>query len=382
MRGGKDDAATVGGYQRDPDPKRRGFFSLGPADAQPANQSVGSAVAALAGLLVERGECTGIAVGTNHRGTQGFYAYGEVARGSGRLPTPATEFEIGSITKVFTTTLLAIYTQRQSIRFDAPLQNYLPRGSTVPSFGARRITLVDLATHTSGRPRQPPMQGESYSRRRDVRVPCVLPPQTRAPRNLRLEPRRRATRARAGAGATARLAGKRVAVQEITTKLRMPDTRLKLDDEERARLGSATTGQDSAPKKTCRGVAGIQRRRRVIFDRIATCSVSSPGTWARSKLRPQRFVDDPQKPRFALPRPVLVSDWPGDRAARDGRPPVVWKNGGTLGYSSYIGFVPGARFGIVLLANSAHCPVTRAGYQILATLNGQAGETNAPEEGN
>ena len=101
-------------------------FWLGPADAQPANQSVGSAVAALAGSLVERGECTGIAVGTNHRGTQGFYAYGETARGSGRLPTLATEFEIGSITKVFTTTLLAIDAQRQSVKLDAPLQNYVP----------------------------------------------------------------------------------------------------------------------------------------------------------------------------------------------------------------------------------------------------------------
>jgi hypothetical protein len=62
---------------------------------------------------------------------------------------------------------------------------------------------------------------------------------------------------------------------------------------------------------------------------------------------------------------------------------VVWKNGETLGYSSYIGFVPHAHSGVVLLANSAQCPVTRAGYQILATLNGQAaGEPNVPEEGN
>jgi hypothetical protein len=49
---------------------------------------------------------------------------------------------------------------------------------------------------------------------------------------------------------------------------------------------------------------------------------------------------------------------------------------------TYIGFVPRARSGVVLLANSAQCAVTRAGYQILATLNGQAGEPTAPEEGN
>jgi hypothetical protein len=55
---------------------------------QPANSRPGSAVAAIAGGLVGRGECAGIAVGTYDHGTTGFYAYGEVARGSGRAPTP------------------------------------------------------------------------------------------------------------------------------------------------------------------------------------------------------------------------------------------------------------------------------------------------------
>ena len=135
----------------------------GLAHAQQPNPGVGTAVVATAGALVERGECAGVAVGTYDRGTPGFYAYGEMARGSGRLPTPTTEFEIGSITKVFTTTLLALYAQRQVIKLDAPLQNYVPPGVTVPRFGARQITLVDLATHTSGLPRQPPMPGDSYS---------------------------------------------------------------------------------------------------------------------------------------------------------------------------------------------------------------------------
>ena len=146
-------------------------FWPGSASAQQASPAVGPAVAALAGSLVERGECTGVAVGTDDRGTQGFYSYGEVERGSGRPPTPTTAFEIGSITKVFTTTLLALYAQRQVIKLDAPLQNYVPPGVTVPAFGARQITLVDLATHTSGLPRQPPMQGDGYS---DVEVFAFL----------------------------------------------------------------------------------------------------------------------------------------------------------------------------------------------------------------
>jgi len=132
------------------------------AQERPSGRPVAAVVDKLAGALVDRG-CVGVAVGIDHGGTQGFYAYGEVARGSGRRPQPTTEFEIGSITKVFTTTLLALYTHRHVVKLDAPLQNYVPRGIRVPGFAGRQITLVELATHTSGLPRQPPLRADSYT---------------------------------------------------------------------------------------------------------------------------------------------------------------------------------------------------------------------------
>src|SRR6267143_1759666 len=38
----------------------------------------------------------------------------------------------------------------------APVAEYLPPGIRVPRRGGRQITLIDLATHTSGLPPQPP----------------------------------------------------------------------------------------------------------------------------------------------------------------------------------------------------------------------------------
>jgi serine-type D-Ala-D-Ala carboxypeptidase/endopeptidase len=136
--------------------------SPGFAQERPAPRQVAAVVDTLAGGLVGRG-CVGVAVGINHGGTQGFYAYGEIVRGTGRRPQPTTEFEIGSITKVFTTTLLALYAHRHVVKLDAPLQNYVPRGVAVPGFAGRQITLVELATHTSGLPRQPPLRTNSYA---------------------------------------------------------------------------------------------------------------------------------------------------------------------------------------------------------------------------
>ena len=72
-------------------------------------------------------------------------------------PTPPdahTIFEIGSLTKVFTATLLALLSEEGRLALDDPLQRYLPPGVELPVRG-RPITLADLATHTSGLPRLP-----------------------------------------------------------------------------------------------------------------------------------------------------------------------------------------------------------------------------------
>ena len=66
-----------------------------------------------------------------------------------------TVFEIGSVTKVFTTALLADMVRRGEVRLDDPVSKYLPPTVRVPSRGGKQITLLDLATQSSGLPRLP-----------------------------------------------------------------------------------------------------------------------------------------------------------------------------------------------------------------------------------
>ena len=42
-----------------------------------------------------------------------------------------------------------------SVKLDDPVKNYLPSGVNVPERNGKQITLLDLATHTSGLPRMP-----------------------------------------------------------------------------------------------------------------------------------------------------------------------------------------------------------------------------------
>lgn len=70
-------------------------------------------------------------------------------------PSGKTIFEIASLTKVFTALLLADAVTRGDVRLDDPLSSFVPLDVKVPEFSGRAITLVDLATHTSGLPLRP-----------------------------------------------------------------------------------------------------------------------------------------------------------------------------------------------------------------------------------
>ncbi len=66
-----------------------------------------------------------------------------------------TVFEIGSITKVFTNTILADMVKRGEVKLDDPISKFLPASVRVPRRAGKEITLLDLATQSSGLPRLP-----------------------------------------------------------------------------------------------------------------------------------------------------------------------------------------------------------------------------------
>lgn len=65
-------------------------------------------------------------------------------------------FEIGSVSKTFTGVLLAELVAAGTLGLDDPLQRFLPEGVRAPAFEGQAITLRHLLTHTSGLPSFPP----------------------------------------------------------------------------------------------------------------------------------------------------------------------------------------------------------------------------------
>ncbi|MCB9917068.1 MAG: beta-lactamase family protein [Planctomycetes bacterium] len=96
-----------------------------------------------------------LCVGVVHHGEVTLRFFGRVTEGSERVPDLDTEYEIGSLTKLFTATLLAMDVDAGRAALDQPVSDVLGEAWSVPSKSDRRITLLDLATHTSALPRMP-----------------------------------------------------------------------------------------------------------------------------------------------------------------------------------------------------------------------------------
>lgn len=103
---------------------------------------------------IQKSNTVGLSIGILRNGIITTYNYGETKQGNNILPDANSIFEIGSISKTFTATLLAYYVNEGKVTLKDPITKYLP-----DSIGANKalqnITLEMLSNHTSGLPRLP-----------------------------------------------------------------------------------------------------------------------------------------------------------------------------------------------------------------------------------
>ena len=111
--------------------------------------------AVLQQCVVGQNRTPGIVVGVIDANGTNVVANGVRERGKVDRVDGDSIFELGSITKLFTTTLLQQMVEQGEVKLDDPIGKFLPSSIKTPSRGRREITLLDLATHTSGLPSVP-----------------------------------------------------------------------------------------------------------------------------------------------------------------------------------------------------------------------------------
>lgn len=302
------------------------------------------------------------------RGEDSFIAgYGEIAPGSGKEPDGRSIVRVGSVSKVFATDVLAAMAAAGQVALDAPLAGYAPSGKTPLAFEDRPVTLLDLATHSAGLPREiadpatPPGEKNPFAAYKasyywdwmSSHRPAYRPGTTAIYSNFGFGLLGEAL-GKAGGKSFAELVGER-----ITKPLGMADTTLRLSEAQKPRL---MTGLDPFGKPDPNWEASDVMQASAGIYTTAEDMVR----WMRWHLaddaagRPARTLAHALwRPHDGLSRLVGVEatdsegmglGWIISRP-KDRVPLLLGKSGGIGGFMSYVVLSPNRRLGIFVVAS-------------------------------
>ena len=131
-----------------------GFLLLAPNSASASDLALRDAAAMAGTAMFLNAGAPGLVIAVV-RGDESVVAgYGETAPGSKVEPDGRSIVRLGSVSKVFATDLLTALAAEERLDLSDPLARYAPQGMVPKSVDNRPITLLDLATHSAGLPRE------------------------------------------------------------------------------------------------------------------------------------------------------------------------------------------------------------------------------------
>lgn len=330
----------------------------GVAAQSPANAPIPSD-SEIRNILVERidkdRQSVGIVVGIIEPAGRRIIAYGTLDKGDKRPLGGDTLFEIGSVTKVFTSLLLADMVQRGELALTDPVARYLPAGVKVPEHGGRQITLQDLATHTSGLPRLPTnlTPKDPANPYADYSVEQLY--QFLSTYQLTRDIGSQYEYSNLGGGLLGHVLARRAGMDyetlvrsRISAPLGMTGTLITLSPEMKTRLAVGHDAKlDPAANWDLPTLAGAGALRSTANDLLVFLAANL--NYIKSPLAPAMAA------MLGVRRPAGVSGleialgW--HILTADGHE-IIWHNGGTGGYRSFIGYEKKSGVGIVVLSNA------------------------------
>ncbi len=329
------------------------------AAAQSAPQAALPSDAEIRQILVDRidaqHQSVGIVVGVIGPEGRRIVSYGQLEKGDPRPLNGDTVFEIGSETKVFTSLLLADMVEHGEVALDDPVAKYLPARVKMPERNGRVITLVDLATHTSGLPPLPSnmLMKDPANPYADYTIEQLY--QFLSAYQLTRDIGSKYEYSNLGGGLLGHVLARRAGMDyealvrsRICDSLGMKSTRITLTPEMKARLA---VGHDRAmdtvaswDSPTLPGAGALRSTANDELDFLAanlgyTKSPLAPAMAAMLKVR--RPTGHPGL-EIALGWHVFTTN------GED----IIWHNGETGGYRSFMGYDPKTRIGVAVLSNA------------------------------
>lgn len=301
-------------------------------------------------------KAVGIVVGTVDASGTRICSSGTTAIGSSEKPDGVTLFEIGSITKVFTSLLLADMIERGEVKGDDPVSQYLPDHAQVPSRDGKQITLMNLSMQNSGLPRlpdnlKPADPANPYADYDAAKLLAFV-----ASYKLTRDPGEKYEYSNLAVGLLgfalaqrAHMSYEQLVEERIFKPLHMNSSTISLSPESRKHLAQ---GYDAAlnPVKNwdLDALAGAGAIRSSANDMLKFLAanlglVDTPLKPAMDRMRAVRNETDMPHVEIAMAWHIF-SEFPPD---------LYWHNGGTGGYRSFAGMDVAGKKGVVVLCNTS-----------------------------
>jgi CubicO group peptidase (beta-lactamase class C family) len=288
------------------------------------------------------------------------------------------------VTKAYTGVLLAVLERDGVVKFDDPADKHLPADLRLPQRGDRPITLLDLTTHHSGLPVQPPLIGlrallappkdwdnpySHYDRGKLAKDLSDLWPSHDAGERYEYSNLAAGLLGHALAHAAKAKSYEDVLVRRVLAPLGLSDTRITPSPAQRRRFppahdtdGDPVSHWDFACLESAGGLRSTAHDQLTFLAANLGLVPTPLGPALRAACTPRRDTDTPGQ--------KVGLGWHRQPLRAGGRPTLVWHNGETGGSFCYVGFVPEARVGVVVLSNTEHS-VDGLAVGILRRLTGE-----------
>lgn len=328
----------------------------------PDNNNLEAAIDSEVKKLTRKNVSYGLVLAVFKDGATFIKGYGAISKENNTVPGASTVFQIASLSKLFTASLLQILCDDAVLRMDATLGE-LMGDSFALSPAAQQVTLRQLATHTSGFPSIPKSLGLKASELAGDEDLMQNPYSHLGPEYIfdylkttqdKSAPGRFAY-SNFGMGLLGHVLAlvtekdfESLASQKLLARLGMKNTAITLTDEMKAHLaqGYSASG-DPTPMWTFSALGGAGAFNSTAEDmmRFVRANIEDDSMLSKTLKK----MHEPQfggKTGIGWIQPTFLDKLFGNQL-------IVWHNGMVAGYASYLSIDTKAKTGIVILSSRA-----------------------------
>lgn len=313
-------------------------------------------------LFMQQHDVPGVAVAIVDGNKEKIICYGLADKKNHSKVTENTFFEIASVTKVFTTTALALNVLQGKMGLNDPLSKYIPALDN-PSSPISKVTLLELATHTSSLPRI----GGSW---REGGLQRIIPFLQNWHPNFPIGTRYEYSNLGFGLlGYALEAVEKRPYAEIISEDILKPlGMNMTFTQVPESLLSQYAQGYDlkgnEARKRIPGYLPGSGALRSTIKDMLKFLKANMGINTPDKLLKAMQLAQQP----FYTVRNHFIMGLGWQRFDFEGVL-TINKNGGLTGFTSYIGWLPEKKVGIVILTNKGKARPNAVGRSLLNALS-------------